>query len=194
MPETPVAVAFRRIEPTWRNYVYYVQRAVDGGDLTMAKFLNVYNALPAREKQSIMPEQICDMSGVSIRELVGAVSMEVWSLHATETVITASINHPRMMQATAHYGQELPENNKDRELFFRMTGNLPDKKGASIVIMNNPQTANITNPSSAGASGYKPMDHRVTEIGRLLDLPIEAVPIFQQEAARVLTEDYRSDD
>lgn len=194
MPETPVAVAFRHIEPTWRNYIFYVKLAVDNGDQQMVKFLNVYSQLPPRERASIMPEQICDMAGVTIRELVGAVSVEVWSHHSTETVITASVNHPKMMVATALYGQTLPDNNKDRELFFRMTGNLPDKKGASIVINNNPQTANINNPSPAGASGYKPMDHRVTEMGRLLDVPLEAVPIFQKETARVFADNHQSDD
>jgi hypothetical protein len=192
MPETPVAVAFRKIEPTWRNYVYYVERAADNGDENMKKFLAVYKALPAKEKLSIMPEQICDMAGIQVRELIGPVSVEIWSHHQTESVITASINHPKMIEATANYGQIRPDNNKDRELFFRMTGNLPDKKGASVVINNNPQTANITQ-SSAGTNGYKPMEHRVTEIGRLLDLPVEAVPIFQKGPVRVFQEDNQPD-
>jgi hypothetical protein len=189
LPDTPVAVAFRHIEPTWRNYIYYVERAVESGDDDMKKFLTAYLALKPKERFVMMPEQICDLCGVIPADLVGAVAREMWTAKRCESIIEASVNHPKMIQAVSFYGQVHGNHASDRELFFRLTGGLPDKKGASIVIHNNPQTANINNPpSAAGANGFRPMDQRVIEMGKLLDEPAEAVPIFQKETARVFTE------
>ena len=192
-PDTPVALAFRRIEPTWRNYVYYVERAAKTGDESMTKFVAAYNKLTFREKQTMMPEQICDLVGVAPADVIAAVARELWIHKSSETVITASMNQPRMMEATAFYGQMLADCGRDRELFFRVTGSLPDKKGTSVVINNNPQTANINNPPpTAGANGFRQMDQRVIEMGKLLDAAPEAVPIFQ-DSARVQQEISRSE-
>lgn len=191
-PDTPVAIAFRNIEPTWRNYIYYVDQSARNGDEQMLKFRAAYNALPWKEKNSIMPEQLCDMCGIICADLVAAVSRELWIQKAGQTTIEAAINHPRMIQATAFYGQMLGDANRDRELFFRVTGGLPDKKGTSIVINNTPQTANITAVPSAGGSGYKPMDQRIIDMGKLLDEPILAVPVKDQ--ARVFSETHQPED
>jgi len=173
MPDTPISIAFRLIEPTWRNYIFYVGCSVN----------------------SIMPEQLCDLSGVMSADLISAVSREVWLHKHPESVITSSMLHPKMVQATAFYGQTLADCDRDRELFFRITGSLPDKKGTSIVINNAPQTANI-HQSPAGANGFKPMDQRVIEMGKLLDQPdeLEAVPIFLKETAHVLAQDRPAED
>jgi hypothetical protein len=188
---TPLSIAFRKIEPTWRNYIEYAAYAAKEGDEDMQKVVEVWNALPTKEKNSIMPEQVCSLAGVLPGVLVAAVSRYYWEQKHTESVISISSEHPKVLDKTAHYAKTRPFADKDRELFFRLSGSLPDKKGTSIVINANPQVANFsTAPPPAGANGFRPMDQRVIEMGKLLDAPDEdnivSVPMFGQNTADVL--------
>jgi hypothetical protein len=193
--ETPLSNAFRHIEPTWRNYIYYVSRAAQAGDEDMTKVIASYEALPTKERNTVMPEKLCDLAGVDAGDMIAAVSREVWRHKQPESVITASMKHPKVIEATANFAISDPMAGRDRELFFRLTGGLPDKKGASIVINNNPQTA-INNQPSSGLNGYKSMDQRVIDLGKLLDDPKElaAVPMSLKDADLVLNEDDESED
>jgi hypothetical protein len=190
---TPVSNAFRHIEPTWRNYIYYAGVAAKHGDEEMVKFIASFEALPKNEQRTIMPDAVCDLAGVSPGNLIAAVSKQVWEHYQPESAITAAINHPRMVQATAFWGQSLADCNKDRELYFRLTGGLPDKKGAAIVINNNPQNATINTQhpfANAGANGFRPMDQRVIEMSKFLDAPddsqVMTVPLFDEDGEGVL--------
>ena len=55
---------------------------------------------------------------------------------------------------------------RDRELFFRLTGSLPDKKGASINIFNNPTAQAATGKLADGeATGWlKTFDEEIIEM------------------------------
>ena len=148
----------------------------------MKKFTKHYDSLPPRERNVVTPEKICDLSGVAPRALVGAVSGEFWAHKHGESTITASALHPKMIEHTA-WAAGFLDNNKDRELFFRLTGTLPDKKGASIVINNSPQNANVNLPANASGGMFKSMDQSVVEMSKLLDEPLDvnAIPLPQDE-------------
>lgn len=196
---TLLSIAFRKIEPTWRNYIEYAAYAAKEGDEDMQKVVDVYNALPPKEKHTIMPEQVCSLAGILPGLLVAAVSRYYWENRHAESVISISTEHPKVLDATALFAKTLLHAEKDRELFFRLSGSLPDKKGASIVINANPQFANVSNsPSPAGANGFRPMDQRVIEMGKLLDSPDEdnivSVPLFGQNTADVLPENDTAED
>ena len=195
---SPISNAFRFLEPTWRNYVFYANAAAANGDELMKKVIASYNALPPGERTRRMPEEICDLAGVDPAELIASVSKEVWRHKQGESAITAAMTHPRVLEATARYAQG-QYGEKDRELFFRLTGGLPDKKGTSIVINTNPQTANVTNHSPLGSNGYRSMDQRVIEMGKLLDDPAHddvpsALADTNSQDADVLGEDNESED
>jgi hypothetical protein len=115
---TPLSHAFRHIEPTWRNYTYFAGVAANLGDEDMKKFMESYNALPKMEQRTVMPDKVCELSGIAPGKLIAAVSQQVWEHKLPESAITASMNHPKMVQATAFWGQSLADCNKDRELFF----------------------------------------------------------------------------
>lgn len=184
--QTPLAIAFRHVEPTWRNYIYYADLAAKGGDEDMQKYIKTYEALPLGERRTVMPEMLCDLSGVKPRDLISAVAGEVWQHKQAESTISASINHPKVIHQTAQYAIESPAAYKDRELFLRATGALPDKKGASIVINNNPQAANtIAMPT---LNGFKSMDARVIDMSKLLDEPAEELPLNAPQGADVFEE------
>jgi hypothetical protein len=195
-PDSPLSIAFRHITPTWRNYVFYANQSAEQGDEKMQTFMRHYNGLPPGERRTVTPEELCDLSTVDTGDLIAAVSRQVWRFKHPESVITASMKHPLVLEATADYAINSPYAEKDRELFFRLTGGLPDRKGASIVVNNNPQTANFGNGPSPGAGNYKTMDQRVIEMGKILEDPADsiAVPMSAEDTDLVFAEDDESED
>lgn len=126
---TPLSSAFRYIKPTWRHYIQYVDAAARSGDGEMKKYVQVWNSLSAREKQTHFPEQLCELSGVLSYALVAAVTAQVWLGSSAESSMALAFANPTMIHATAAYGSMQPEAFKDRELFFKLSGQLPTSKG-----------------------------------------------------------------
>lgn len=191
--DTPLSLAFRHIVPSWRHYIGYVRQAVQAGDEKMERFLKVFDRLPKGERRSIMPEDVCDLAGILQADLISAVSRWYWQIAQCESVIFASSQHAKMLQATAFWGQSLADCAKDRELFFRATGGLPDKKGSSIIINAAPSYAVTTVEAGqqTGVNGFRSMDQRVVEMGRVLEEP---EPVFSKDTASVFTGDHRQED
>src|SRR6516165_2297890 len=73
-----LAVAFRPIRPTWRNYIEYVDFAARNGDPAMVRYRDSYLALAPRDRRSHWPEQLCELANVTPGELVGAVCRALW--------------------------------------------------------------------------------------------------------------------
>lgn len=165
---SPLSAAFRHIKPHWRHYLDYVSISAKAGDEDMAKIIATLNALPKKERQTIMPEKLCDLAGVQAADLFSAVASTLWQAKSTESLISMAMEHPNMIQATAFYGQSHADNFRDRELMFRLTNSLPDKKGSSIVINNNnnPQNLSVDNPMS---NGFRSMEQRILDMSKLLD-------------------------
>lgn len=181
---SPLSFVFRHIEPTWRDYILYVRCAAEDGDEVMKKYFGMYERLPKNEQRTIMPERLCELAGVPEGELVGSVSRYFWQHRKGESVLLAAVNQPKMIQATAFWGQTLADCVRDRELFFRFTGALPDRKGSSIVINYGSPTSfgQAQPPTPAGANGFRTMDQRVIEMGKLLD---DSEAAFTKDAAIV---------
>jgi hypothetical protein len=193
-PHSLVSNAFRHIKPTWRNYVLFADLAAKQGDENMLLFMKAYNGLTYLEKKQYLPEQICDLAGIQPGKLCAAVAEQVWLNKQQESVIFSSTALPEMLQATAFYGQVHGDYHKDRELFLRATGMLPDRKGTSVIINNSPQTANITaEPLSAGTNGFRPMDQRVIDLGKVLD-PAEDTGLSFEQSDDVFEEISTEDD
>jgi hypothetical protein len=163
-------VAFRHIRPSWQHYIEYVDLAARNGDEAMAKLRDCYQALPQRDRRTCWPEQLCQLANVTPGELVGAVCRAMWESKAAESSMVSAIAHPEVLQATADFAR-LPDGGKDRELFFRLTGSLPDKKGTSINIINNPtaQAGTAVKLMGEGGARLKNFDEEVIEMSRQLD-------------------------
>ena len=132
---SPLSVAFSHIRPSWRSYIQYVDLAARRGDSAMARFRDCYAGLSKRDQNGAWPEQLCDMANVTPGELVGAVCRQIWESKAAESSMVSSIAHPELLLDTIRFARR-EENYRDRELYFRMMGSLPDRKGASINIFN----------------------------------------------------------
>lgn len=167
---SPLSVAFRHVQPSWRNYISYVDLAARNGDTEMERVRACYEALTPRDRREIWPEQLCHLAGVTPGELVGAVCRALWESKAAESSMVSAIAHPEVLVATAKLAKD-PDGYRDRELFFRLTGSLPDKKGASINIINNPtaQAGSVKLMDEANGSRVRSMDEDVIEMTRQLD-------------------------
>lgn len=173
-------VAFRYIKPSWRNYIEYADMAARNGDEDMAKYVKCWLALTPKDRKLHYPEQLCELSGVKPDELVGAVCGAIWRAKSAEGSLVSAMAHPSVLARTAK-AAEKTAGYKDRELFFRVTGNLPDKKGTSVVINNSPQTLVTGGAVGPGQlpgrqnHGLPSMDEEAIDMSRLLEAPREDI-------------------
>lgn len=164
-------MAFRHIKPDWRRYIQYVDLAARKGDAAMIRFRDCYEALDPVNKPRAWPEQICELANVAPGELVGTVCRHIWESKAAESSMVSSIAHPELLLDTIKFARK-EENFRDRELYFRMTGSLPDRKGASINIYN--QAAGQVNDVALSELGQGParlrtFDDEIIEMSRDLE-------------------------
>jgi len=83
--------------------------------------------------------------------------------------MVSSIAHPEMLMTTIKLARK-EENFRDRELYFRMMGSLPDRKGASINIFNQASGAAPALPDLAqGPAKLRSFDDEVIEMSRDLE-------------------------
>lgn len=170
-----LAVAFRHIKPDWRRYIEYVDLAARKGDAAMARFRDCYQALDPLDRRRAWPEQICNLANVSPGELVGAVCRQIWESEASESSMISSIAHPELLLDTIRFAKK-EENYHDRELFFRMMGSLPDRKGASINIFNAAAGNTEVKLPDLGRGKLRTFDEEIIEMSR--DLETEDKPPF----------------
>lgn len=166
-----LALAFRHINQGWRHYMEYVDFAARNGDAGMQRYRDCYISLRTLDRYNHWPEQLCELAGVTPGELIGAVCRALWESKAAESSMISAIAQPLVLAQTARLAQGDAENFHDRELFFRLTGSLPDKKGTSINIINNPTAQASVKLMDSEISGIrlKTMDEEVIEMTRQLD-------------------------
>src|SRR5881296_13935 len=133
--DSPLAVAFSSLDGGWRNYIRYVIQAAKEGDTEMQRFMNALNGLSARERLTVSPEDVCDMAGVSVEDLIGAVLPLIWRYSRLRSSIVAATHDPVVLRTTAAYAMR-PDNQHDREIFLKATGTLPIPKGSVTAIFN----------------------------------------------------------
>ena len=167
---SPLSVAFRHIKPDWRRYVQFVDLAARKGDVAMTRFRDCYEALEPLDKARCWPEQVCQLAQVTPGELIGAVCRAIWESGAAESSMVSSMAHPELLMHTIRFAKK-EENFRDRELFFRMAGSLPDRKGTSINIFNQAAGQMGDMPDVVGRSKLRSFDEEVIEMSRDLETP-----------------------
>lgn len=183
--DTPLTIAFKNIRPSWRNYIDYVDIAARNGDKDMDKVLKIYLALTPKDQRVHSPEQLCELAQIPPSDLVGAVCREIWSAKSAESALVSAIAHPQVMNRMAKLAQK-EENYRDRELFLRASGSLPDKKGASVA----PPVVNVNVGQGSGSTLISQGGHRFTELADMDDETViesgRAMPSLGMPKAPVL--------
>ena len=155
--------------------------AVREGDARALPFMDAWEKLTKSEQRRIMPEDVCDLCGVTPSCLGGIVSEQVLSSGMDASKILAGIEHPRVMAAVAKEAQR-KDGYSDRALFLRATGSLP-KEGASVVFHNNTTVLDglqgglsgngalepmACTPGGAGVGGFRNVSSSITKMDRIL--------------------------
>src|SRR5436309_15034353 len=101
----------------------------------MQRSMSALTGLSARERWTGSPEDVCDMAGVSVEDLIGAVLPLIWRYSRLRSSIVAATHDPVVLRTTAAYAMR-PDNQHDRQMFLKATGTLPMPKGSVTAILN----------------------------------------------------------
>ncbi len=202
---TPLAAAFRFVEPTWRNYIMYVDMEARSGNLEARHYLSIWQSLPPRERQSHVPEQLCELASCTPADLIGWVSRQVWQEGSAKSAMCMSFMRDRVLDKTAEFAMASPDNARHTELFMKASGLLPASSGGRggpsvmIPIFNQPSASSgavalagaKTETSPTGAAGLRTMDDEIVELSRIMQMDS---PVLKADAADPYQDDEDDED
>lgn len=141
--KTPLTVAFQHLEPNWRSFMFYVDLAAKEGDKDMQKIMTAYGKLTKYEQLHFTsPEYLCELAQVQVRTLAGAVVPYLYDFGQFESTFVKSVYKPRVLARVATEAlKKGPFHTKERELFLKITGDVPVARG------------NTTNIAAIGSTG-----------------------------------------
>jgi len=174
---TSLSAAFRFVEPTWRNYIMYVDAEARAGNADALRYLKVWQSLPPKERNAHMPEQICELASVIPSDLVSWVARQAFAEGSAKANMCLSFMRDRVLEQTATFALASPDNFKDRELFLKASGSLPTpngRMGTIIPIFNMPTASSgsiagvVSEASPVDKSGLRDMDSEIVELSKIM--------------------------
>jgi hypothetical protein len=172
---TPLSAAFRFVEPTWRNYIMYVDMEARTGNADAQRYLAIWQALSGGEKQSHFPEQLCELATVSPSDLIRWVAGQAWMEGSAKAAMCMTFMRDRVLEKTAEFAMQTPENYKHTELFMRASGLLPSGGGRTapaVTIFNAPTASSgsvaVSGARSESAAGLHSMDEEIVELSKVM--------------------------
>lgn len=128
------------------------QRIIDAlrfsSDPAAVDFLNIYDELPAGDRQNVPFEAVCIAGNILPASVLGAVMMAARIVGAQESAITTMIEHPEVVRKTIQFAKDLPGASADRKMVHDAVGWLPTPKGGggsvnvNLNANGNPQLGN----------------------------------------------------
>lgn len=101
-------------------------------DAEIGPFLEMYDSIPAGDRERLPWEAIAIKAGINIKHLLGSIQIAAQS-HSVNTVkIIAVMGHPKITAARVKYGQ-LPSGERDRTALDTAMGFLPSPKGPTFI-------------------------------------------------------------
>ena len=178
---TPLSAAFRFVEPTWRNYIVYVDLEARAGNADARRYLECWQALSPSERRLHWPEQLCELAIVHTADLVRWVAGQAWQEGATKAAMCMTFMRDRVLEKSAEFAMSAPENFKHAELFMKASGLLPASgpRGGgpgAVNIFTAPMAANgsvvlsdgRTEMSPTHTSGLRSMDEDIVELSKIM--------------------------
>jgi len=176
----PLAAAFRFVEPTWRNYIAYVDAEARTGNKDAERYVRIWQSLPRKEQQSHVPEQLCELSNVPAADLIAWVTRQAWVESSAKTSLVLSFMKDRVVEKTAEFAMASADNIKHAELFSRQAGLVQTPgvggRGAGTTIYNVPVASSgavalagsRSESSPVNASGLKSMDQEIVDLSAIM--------------------------
>jgi hypothetical protein len=197
---TPLAAAFRYVDPTWRNYIMYVDLEARTGNAEAKRYVEIWKSLPAKERLGHVPEQLCELANVPAADLIAWVTKQIWTENSAKTSVVMSFMKAPVIQKTAEFAMESADNYKHADLFMKAAGMLPTGGrggGSPVTIYNSPVASSgsvalagsKSDSSPVGASGLRSMDEEIVEMSRVMQLG-DAVPC----AAELMPDEFEEED
>lgn len=205
---TPLASAFRFVEPTWRNYIMYVDMEARTGNEDARRYLATWQSLPPRERQAHVPEQLCELATVSAADLIAWVTKQVWVEGSAKASMVMSFNRDRVLERTAQFAMASPDNYRHAELFAKVGGMMPaapSRGGVTVPIFNMPVASSgsvalagsKSESSAVHALGLRDMDSEIVELSRIMqreDAPVGSRAEDRREDARDADDEEEDDE
>jgi len=176
----PLAAAFRFVEPTWRNYIAYVDAEARTGNKDAERYVRIWQSLPRKEQQSHVPEQLCELASVPAADLIAWVTRQAWVESSAKTSLVLSFMKDRVVEKTAEFAMASPDNIKHAELFSRQAGLVQTPgaggRGSGTTIYNVPVASSgavalagsRSESSPVNASGLKSMDQEIVDLSAIM--------------------------
>lgn len=128
-------------------------------DINVIAFLEKYDEIPDRDRESIPWEAIAIAAHVDATYLLGGAILAIQNHSANAVKIIALSNHPALIQKRVEFGQ-LPGGTRDRDALDQSMGFLPTAKGATFII-------NPVKPPEAKEAPEDPDDGREGDLNHL---------------------------
>lgn len=132
-------------------------------DLSIIRFLDKYDLIPMRDRESLPWEAIAIAAGVDLAQLLGSVIMAIQAHSNNAVKIIALSNHPDITRKRVEFAQ-LPGGVQDRTALDTALRFLPTVKGSTIVFN---QTPAKPDPDDGGSA---PLTIQPADDGRGEDL------------------------
>ena len=179
---TPLSAAFRFVEPTWRNYIVYVDLEARTGNADAKRYLECWLALSPSERRLHWPEQLCELAMVHTADLIRWVAGQAWQEGATKAAMCMTFMRDRVLEKSAKFAMESPDNFKHAELFMKASGLLPTSNGRAggggpaVNIFTAPMASNgsvvladgRTEMSPTHTTGLRSMDEDIVDLSKIM--------------------------
>jgi len=178
---TPLSAAFRFVEPTWRNYIVYVDLEARTGNPDAKRYLECWLALSPSERRLHWPEQLCELAMVHTADLIRWVAGQAWQEGAARVSMCMSFMRDKVLQKTAEFAMASSDNIQHAKLFMQSSGMLPASSprgggGSPVNIFTAPMASNgsvvladgHTEMPPAHTTGLRSMDEDIVDLSKIM--------------------------
>ena len=147
-PATRLTMTFRELQIEgkrgWRHCWTFAKFAAESGDEDMQKVIECYEALKPKERQTVTPEYVCDLSGVNPNDFAAEVFREYLRYSGDAANLIEAASRPEIVRRSVQIAKT-KDGHRDRKMLFEHSGFLPPKTGGGIHVN---ATANSNNRSA----------------------------------------------
>lgn len=101
-------------------------------DPLIASFLDKYDSIPKRDRESLPIEAIAVAAGIDVRHLWGEIMLAIREQSVNAVKIIAVASHPDVIRKRVEFSMT-PGGFRDRDALDTMLGALPSNKGTTFI-------------------------------------------------------------
>lgn len=149
--EATLAFAFRGVGGK-KTAIEYARLAAQV-EPRFKKLVWAYDELSAMDQEKIRLEDLCAGAEILPTEFLGMIAQVAYSHNLDVANIIAAVHHPRIVEATIANAIENPYGTEDRKMLHAHHNFVPQPKGTTISINNQPQAIAAANSKIVAMEG-----------------------------------------